>query len=191
MKILEINKPNEGTGIFATFASNYPVEFGKIFGATTAKQLDLYAGIKYGSRALNENLTTDTWATYVDSVISVHVTQWVKQAELFALTYDILNPVVSKTQTDTDTTQTDTDNDTTTNNEKLFNDAEYNGREQTISERQQGREEKQSVSNTTSGYGSSHIFADVLQTEYTAKREQWQRNIIDELINEITLQIYD
>lgn len=191
MKILEINKPNEGTGIFATFATNYPVEFAKIFGTTTAKQLDLYTGIKYGGKTLNENLTPDTWATYVDSVISVHVTQWCKQAELFALTYDILNPVVSKTQTDTDTTQTDTDNDTTTNNEKLFNDNEFNGREQTISERQQGREEKQSVSHTTSGYGSAHIFADVVQAEYTAKREQWQRAIIDELINEITLQIYD
>lgn len=191
MKILEIQKPNDGTGIFATFAANYPVEFAKIFGATTAKQLDLYTGIKYGAKTLNENLTPETWSTYVDSVISVHVTQWTKQADLFALTYDILNPVVSKTQTDTDTTQTDTDNDTTTNNEKLFNDTDFNGREQTISERQQGREEKQSVSHTTSGYGSAHIFADVVQSEYTTRREQWQRAIIDELINEITIQIYD
>ena len=180
----------EGNGLFATyFYPDFGDEYQTIFASTPPEELDAVAAFKYGNRTLSEGLTAATAAPVLRGIISMRVSDWLKQAEAMTTEYNAVTPTTAKvTKTENrDTSEQGTDN--TTNAEKAFNDDMFTDGERDTSEQNKTRTE--TVTSTTEQQGTTGNVSENVVKEMELRRNKWQEKIIFALVSEITLDIYE
>ena len=191
LQLQDINTPSAGTGIFeSVFEPNYPVEYKQIFGDILSKSLDIYINAMWGQRLLLQTIDADTWKSVVDSAISLNVKEWVKQAEILALTYDALAP--TKSETTETRTGTDTNNSTGSDTQcnKPFNETELKEYERNNNTNTNTKQSDESVTRIVKGTTSSASTAKTLSEELQWRRTNLKNRITGELVDIITLQVY-
>lgn len=181
-----------GNGIFETiFQPDFPDDFSQIFGDTLAKSLDLQATMLYGNRLLLDAVTTETYRDIVTSVISMNVSNWVKQAKTMNSEYDVLKPVIHEiNRTETRTTDETNESENTTS-EKVYNDTEFNENNKEHGTGTNNKTETVTVTDTESGIGSNKNISETIQKEMMLRAINWKKNIIFALVKEITIDIYE
>lgn len=192
MKLSEVFE--DGKGIFATvFKPNYPVQYAAIFGDVDPNVMDGYVTYMYGDKTLIAKITTETAASVVNSVISLQVDNWVKQAKAFTAEYDVTKPILSQT----DSKKTVTIDETTGTNkkdaDKAFNDTAFTENNETTSDTNKNRTETTSdnVSLTGLGTSSSKSISTEIIKEIELRRDNWKKSVIFAIVNEITSSIYE
>ena len=191
LQLQDINTPSESAGIFeSVFEPNYPVEYKHIFGDILSKSLDIYINAMWGQRLLLQTIDADNWKSVVDSAISINVKEWVKQADILALTYDALSP--TKSETTETRTGTDTNNSTgsDTQSNKPFNETELKEYERNNNTNTNTKQSDESVTRIVKGTTGSASTAKTLSEELQWRRTNLKNRIAGELVDIITLQVY-
>lgn len=180
-----------GNGIFASiFFADYPTQYAAIFGDTPAEKLDLYALMNFGQRTVIDAVTADTAHDIVSSVIAVNVQGWEREAAAMLADYDVLTPVTGEIErTETVTLQENTDN-TETDANKAFNDTDFSDSDRKTAADERNRTESRKTTETSKGTGASKSISNEIAKELQLRRDNWRKNIIFALVNEITLSIY-
>lgn len=181
-----------GNGIFATvFKTEYPTEYAAIFGDTDPTKLDAYALLQFGDKTVVRSITTDNAKYAVSAVIAVNVQGWEKQAAAMLADYDVLTPVTGEIErTETVTLQESTDG-TDTGANKAFNDTEFSDSERNTKQDERNRTESRKTTETSKGTGANKSISAEIEKEMLLRRDNWRKNIIFALVNEITTQIYE
>ncbi len=189
MKLKEIF--NSENGIFEkVFKPSFPVLYGEIFGDDSPILLDLQVRRNYGDKELTSDITNETAQETIKSVITVKFDEWSKQIQVFNLSYDVLNPTLSK-ETETVSAQVDeTGNNTNIDSKTAFNDGEFNNDSKQQRDTTGNRQETSEKTVTKSGVTSSLPVSEVIQKEITLRKQNFKELVITSLINEITLSIY-
>ena len=190
MKVSEYLTQEHTTGFFPVMENAYPDTYKALFGTIDPTLLDTRVNILYGARELIAEFTDKTAANIVKSVIVVNADSWVKQADALNEVYDVLQPVTSKqvmtTSESVDETNTGTDTkQSTTFNDSTFGDDERN--EQTGTGNRKA-EKTQSIEN--SGIGSGTAISDIIKKEINLRKISLQKQVINDLLNELILSIY-
>lgn len=190
MKLSEIfNKDN---GIFATvFAVDYPTEFAAIFGDTKPETVDIYTLFHYGGKTLANSITADNAKDVVSAVIAINVQGWQREAAAMLADYDVTTPVTGEvTRTETITSNESTDG-TETGANKAFNDTEFSDSDRQTSTDEKNRTEERTTTETSKGTGAAKSISAEIAKEMELRRDNWRKNIIFALVNEITTSIYE
>ena len=180
-----------GNGIFASiFYADYPTQYAAIFGDTPAEKLALYSLTNFGQRTVIDAVTADTAHDIVSSVIAVNVQGWEKQAAAMLADYDVTNPTGETITRTESTTETETGNGTDTASNVPFNDNDFTDVDkQTQQETKNGTRETETTEKRT-GIGANKNFSEAIAKEMELRRDNWRKNIIFAVVNEITLSIY-
>ncbi len=179
-------------GIFAqVFSVDFPDLYKVIFGTNDPVILDRWTWLKYGSRELLETVTADTFANFVGSVIAVNADKWTNVVNLLAKQYDCLKPTVKETTTTTTATTATSETNEDINAKKVFNDEQFNDNERSQTNGTGSRQDEQITNYSESGVGSGVLNSTVIQKEKELRQDDYRRTVIAELVNEITLSIYN
>ena len=178
-----------GNGIFQIFKTAFPLMFNELFNETAVSDLDNYTMLKYGGKECISGLTPETAETAVKSVIAIYSENWVKLKNAVSVEYDAtINTTEQRTKTGTIERQ-NTGNETRLNAEKVFNDVDFTDNERTGTQNTANGKEIYDVTETFSGSGGN--IADNVRKEIYLRREfNLLVYISQEIVNEITLQIY-
>lgn len=179
-------------GIFSqVFSVDFPDVYREIFGTNDPVVLDRWTWLKYGNRELLETVTADTFKSLVGSVIDVNADTWTHIAYLLAQKYDCLKPTVKETTTTTTATTATSETNEDINAKKVFNDEQFNDNERNKTNGTGSRQDEQSTKYSESGVGSGVLNSTVIQKEKELRQDDYRRTVIAELVNEITLSIYN
>ena len=178
-------------GLFAEyFAKDYPAEFKEIFGTWKSANIDMFAVLKYGRRELLDFITEDTVRSYVDAVICMNVDRWLNVMKLLNIEYDALKPVTRETTITAAGTAKTIENSENNNAQKAFNDETFTDGERGTDTRTQNRESTENRSNSVAGIGSARTYSDVIQKEKELRNAEYRQRIVEDIIKELTVQIY-
>ena len=182
----------DSDGIFAAvFATDFPELYATVFGANDPVILDRWTYLKYGGRELLDTVTSDTYKNFVGSVIAINANKWTKVITLLNKEYDPLNPTV-KTVTTTKTATTATsDTNESINAKKVFNDEQFNDNDRNQNNGTGSRQDDESTNSTESGVGGGTPYSTIIQKEKELREDDYRRTVIAEIVNEITLTIYN
>ena len=182
----------QGNGIFEeVFAPEYPTEFADIFGDTDPKKLDVYALLNFGGRTIVSSINPDNVKDVVSAVIAVNVQGWEREAAAMLADYDVLNPTTEeRTVTETETTNESTDG-TETGSNVPFNDTEFSDTDKTSITDNKARTSERKTTETSKGTGAGKSISQEIAKELQLRRDNWRKNIIFALVNEITTKIYE
>lgn len=190
MKINDILKTDNG--IFqAIFKPEFPDEFTKIFGTTSAKSLDIQVVKMYGNRVLLQCITAENYTEFVRAVIEMNVTGWVKQSDAMNAEYEVLKPVTKQTDR-TETRSVDETNESeNVESGKVYNDTEFEENNKTNESGKANKTETVTYKNSESGIGSGENISEIIKKEMSLRAINWKNNIIFAIIKEITIDIYE
>lgn len=190
MKLNELFKPDNG--LFQTvFYAEFPEQYGTIFGSTAPEKLDLLTYTNYGNRTLLNSITAENYADIVSAIISIGVTNWVKQAKAMTAEYEVLAPPTFEL-TRTESRSTDqTESNESINSKKVYNDQNFNDDQKQQDNASNNRQEEITISEQQKGIGNSREVSDTIKKEFELRMINWQKNIIFAIINEITVNIYE
>lgn len=179
-------------GIFASvFKMEYPTEYTAIFGDTDPSKLDAYALYMYGGKTVANSINEDNAKDVVSAVIAVNVQGWEREAAAMLADYDVLTPVTGSVErTETVTLQENTDN-TETGANVAFNDTDFTDSERKTAADERNRTEERKTTETSKGTGTSKSISTEIIKELQLRRDNWRKNIIFALVNEITTSIYE
>lgn len=182
----------DSDGIFATvFAVDFPDLYSTVFGANDPVMLDRWTHIKYGGREMLDTITSDNYKNFVGSVIAINADKWTKVINLLNKQYDPLNPTVKTVTTTKTSTTATTDSNEIINAKKVFNDEQFNDNNRQQEGSTGSRKDDESTSRTESGLGGSTPYSTIIQKEKELRQDDYRRTVIAEIINEVTLTIYN
>lgn len=183
--------PTASEGIFTNvFKKDFAELYSTLFGTIDSAQLDVYTHLKYGERNMLPYITVDDYSTYVGAIITLYSDSWKKVNELLSKEYDPLNPTVKET-TDTKTvTVNTTNNNESLTAKKTFNDGEFNDSDRDTTESTLNRQDDEDTKHIESGLGSGTLFSTIIQKEKGLREDDYKKQIIAQLIDLITLEIY-
>lgn len=178
-------------GIFTVFEKSFPTEFADLFGKLTPAGLNSLALGLYGNKTLCDYITADSYADFVKTTISMCLFGWQRTNNAIKLEYDPTageKTVHTKTGTEGVTI---TDNNENLTAKKPFNDGNFNDdeRQQRTGQKTEDRVYNLSDSTTRNLDGKSAIQS--LQKEIDIRRYNLQRQIMSDIVGEITLPVYD
>lgn len=179
-------------GIFGDiFNAQFPDEYVQIFKDTIPRSLDIYTLMTYGEKTLSSAITPENYMDIVTVVIQMQLDNWLKQATTMTAEYNALNPLTGAHEWTETTVTSETNNDESINEQKVFNDEQFNADKRATAGRTTERTETKSFKDTTNGIGSSADVSAIIQKEMNLRVINWRKNIIFELIKEITTGIYN
>ena len=177
-------------GIFKIFAKNYPVRFAKIFGDTTATQLDVFCAITYGNKTCADFVTHSETENeiIITAIISTYVDNWVKIADALNSEY-VPTATGTETRTKTGTLQrTGTGNETILNADKVFNDLDFTDTEKTDKTNSENNTDTYNLTETVS---KSDNVQGAINSEISLRnRNNLCTQIAEKIVKCITIDIY-
>ena len=190
MKFNELFKSDNG--IFAqVFKPDFPELYETCFGTIEPVMLDRWTWIKYGGRELLETITEDTYKNFVGSIIAINADKWTNVTNLLAKQYDCLNPTVKTVTTTRQVTTATTEANENINAQKVFNDEEFNDGQRNQTNGTGSRKDDESTTSTESGLGGSALNSTVIKKEKELRQDEYKRTVVAEIVDEITLTIYN
>lgn len=191
-KTMKINELFTGeNGLFEKiFAPLFPVLYKSIFGDDDPKVIDIDLRFKYGNRTLVDAVTNETATDIVKSIITVKFDEWQKQIQVFNKEYDVLNPVTSKTTETTNNTVDETGNNNTIDSSVTFNDGDFGNDTKQQRDSTGNRQETGTKTVVKNGVPSSVPVSEIVQKEINLRRKNFKIQVIAELANELTIDIY-
>lgn len=179
-------------GIFAdVFNSEYPTEYAAIFGDIQPEKLDVYALLNYGEQTLFPTITADNYKSIVSAVISVNLQPWQRESAAMLAEYDVAAPLTSETETTETVTEMESSDGTELGADKAFNNTDFTDGERTTTTDAKNRQQERKTTEKSKGNGQSKSISTEIAKELELRRDNWRKNVIFALVNEITLSIYE
>lgn len=180
----------ENNGIFNIFATYFQSEFETIFGDTTAETLDNLVLFRYGNFYGVQNLTENTAANVIVSIITIYLPAWLKINTLLNANYDVTKPI-SETKTKTGTLQrSENSTNTRVTAEKAFNDTDFVSDSQNTDTNSGLNTDSYNLTETKTANESSNITYLIENNIYMRKRQNLYNEIIETIIKEIAIKVY-
>ena len=189
---MKINELFTGeNGLFEKiFAPLFPVLYKSIFGEDDPKIIDIDFRFKYGNKILVDAVTNETANDIVKSIITVKFDEWQKQIRVFNKEYDVLNPVTSKTTETTSNTVDETGNNNTVDSSTTFNNGDFGNDAKQQRESTGNRQETGTKTSIKNNLPSSVPVSEIIQKEMSLRKTNFKMQVITELVNELTIDIY-
>jgi hypothetical protein len=172
------------------FKKDFPELYKNIFGDIDPVLIDLQVRHKYGEKNLLNTISIDNAEDTVKGIIAMNFDSWAKQIQVFNLDYDVLNPVTSK-ETVSETSNVDeTGNNTNVDSTTAFNDGELNNDSKQQRDTTGNRQETTEKTTVKSGISSSVPVSEVIQKEMTLRKQNLKDEVIKQILDSITIDIY-
>lgn len=171
-------------GVFNIFATEFATEFASLFADFTATELNIYAAFRHGSKILIDGINDETKTAVITSVIKVRINQWLATAEAINADYQFAN-VITRTKRGSVSRETQ-NTDTATNYEKVYNDNEQTDTEKRVAAKDGEQTDTYDVTETE----TKQTQVETVEKIIKLRRNNLVIEIIDTLINEITINIY-
>ena len=172
------------------FKPIFPTLYVSIFGDDDPKMIDRYLSSKYGNRTLFDAITNETANDIVTSIITLKFNEWQKQVQVFNNEYDVLNPVSSKETVTYNNTVEETGNNNTTDLSKSFNDGDFADDTKQQRDTTGNKKETGTKTNTKSGVSTSIPVSEIIQKEIDLRKNNFKTQVVQEIVNELTIDIY-
>ena len=172
------------------FAPLFPVLYKSIFGEDDPKLIDIDFRFKYGNKILVDAVTNETATDIVKGIITVKFDEWQNQIQVFNKEYDVLSPVTEKTTETTSNTVDETGNNNTIDSSTTFNDGEFGNDTKQQRDTTGNRQETGTKTSVKNGLPSSVPVSQILQKEMSLRKTNFKTQVIAELANELTIDIY-
>lgn len=189
---MKINELFTGeNGLFEKiFKPMFPVLYKSIFNEDNPALIDIDFRFKYGNRTLVNAVTPETANDIVKSIVTVKFDEWQKQIQVFNNEYDVLNPVTSKTTETTSNTVDETGNNNTVDSSTTFNNGDFGNDAKQQRESTGNRQETGTKTSVKNGLPSSVPVSEIIQKEMSLRKTNFKTQVIAELANELTIDIY-
>lgn len=189
MKILDIY-PDPHNGLFTkVFKANYPDQYSKIFADMDSTGIDTLVVLKYGEKEVLNTITSENANTYVANVIALMLPNWVKVADAYNTTYNVLEPTQKTTTKTNNATESENNTNTNISSNKPFNEVNFEEYDKDNNTSDKTRTNKTEVTEVVAGLNGKSA-TDELQKEIEFSLQNWRESIIFAIINEITKSIY-
>lgn len=178
-------------GLFQTvFKKDFESYYFELFGDLNPEVLDAHAIYHYGDRELVSKVDSNSYKYFLRSYININFNVWKSKKNILSLEYDIRKPVNS--------VRTRTDNISVNNNSinealqgaKAFNQDEFKDSERTKNTDEATKEERHVIQDSTSGTGANYDIIANLEKEINFKKQNFYREVIKDINNFLTLQVY-
>ena len=189
---MKINELFTGeNGLFEKiFKPLFPVLYKSIFNEDDPVLIDIYFRFKYGNRTLVNAVTPETANDIVKSIITVKFDEWQKQIQVFNNEYDPLNPVTEKLTETTNNTVDETGNNNTVDSSVTFNNGEFGNDTKQQRDSTGNRQETGTKTSIKNSLPAGVPVSEIVQKEMILRRTNFKTQVITELANEISLDIY-
>lgn len=178
-------------GIFTVFEQKFPDEFSTIFGELTPQNLNILALGMYGNKVLFDYITEATWRDFVEPVISINLFNWVRLSEAMTAEYDVTMSYRSqhtKTGTESVEQENSTENLSAT---KPFNNENFDDGQRQQRTGKKSEDRTYNLTDTTTRSLGGKTVGEALEKEIEIRRYNLQRQIMSEIVSELTLSVYD
>lgn len=189
---MKINELFTGeNGLFEKiFKPLFPVLYKSIFNEDDPVLIDIDLRFKYGNKTLINAVTPETASGIVKSIITVKFDEWQKQIQVFNTEYDPLNPVIEKLTETTNNTVDETGNNNTVDSSTTFNNGDFGNDTKQQRDSTGNRQETGTKTTVKNGVPSSVPVSEIVQKEINLRRTNFKTQVIAELVNELTIDIY-
>ena len=189
---MKINELFTGeNGLFEKiFKPLFPVLYKSIFNEDDPVLIDIDLRFKYGNKTLINAVTPETASDIVKSIITVKFDEWQKQIQVFNTEYDPLNPVIEKLTETTNNTVDETGNNNTVDSSTTFNNGDFGNDTKQQRDSTGNRQETGTKTTVKNGVPSSVPVSEIVQKEINLRRTNFKTQVIAELVNELTIDIY-
>lgn len=167
------------------FKQRYPEIYVEIFGETNP---DTFALVKFGNRTVLDSFTEANCKEFTGSVLDMCVDTFKSQFEVFTKKYDFLKPVLQSTSTNKTVTVKESNADGITKSEKAFNDTGFN--DDSKEDKSTAKDRTETESGTSERTGFNGNVTQAMLDEYRARLMNVREDIINTLVNYLTLSIY-
>lgn len=190
MRYNELFTPINGV-MTQVFKPDFPELYAKCFGAIESTSLDSWAYMKYGGREMLGTVTNDTYKDFINGVIAINADKWTNVVNLLGKQYDCLNPTVKTVTTTKTATAATTDANENINAQKTFNDEQFSDGQRNQTNGTSNRQDDESATSSENGVGFGTLNSVVIQKEKELRESEYRHTIIAEILDEITLKIYN
>ena len=178
-------------GIFTLFERSVPDAFNKIFGGIAPRQLNTYVLGVCGNKVLCDYITADSWRTFVETTINMNLFNWERQTDAIKSAYDVtLGDSVERKKTGTEGADTN-ETDTNLYAKKPFNNENFDDSERQARTKQRGEERTYNLTETETKHLNGGYVTENVKREIAMRRLNLQRQIMLDIVNDITLSVYE
>ena len=178
-------------GIFTVFEQSFPDAYQKIFGGIAPRQLNAYVLGACGNKVLCDYITADSWQSFVETNINMNLFNWVRQSEVLKSQYDVtLGDSVERKKTGTEGYDTN-ETDTNLYAKKPFNNENFDDSERQSRAKQRGEERTYNLTETETKHLNGGYVTENVKREIAMRRLNLQRQIMLDIVNDITLSVYE
>ena len=189
MKVSEYLKQDKTNGFMPVFEQAYPDTYQVLFGTIDPLLLDTNISLTYGGRTLIDTFTQDTAVYLIKSIILLHADEWRKEADLLNIDYDVLTPVLSKTETTMTESTDETGTGTDTKKSTTFDSGDFGNDEQQEQSTTGNRKSDKTQIVTQTGIGTKSP-VEIIKSEISLRKESLKAKVINEILSELILSIY-
>ena len=181
---------NSKGGIFGKYFVNlYPDEFKQIFKETPAKYLDTYTLVTFGGRTVLPAVV-ERFDEYLAATLDLGIHQWLRLAAAMRADYDATKPLMFENTQVSEGTTDNADDTETLNAVKAFDDTELIDNQRDKQKTNKSQNERHSATSIQVGLGVSRNYRRLVQDEKELRELRWQQEIVNQIVNSITLQIW-
>ena len=178
-------------GIFTVFEQTFPDAFKKIFGEIAPRQLNTYVLGVCGNKVLCDYITADSWRTFVETTINMNLFNWERQTDAIKSEYNVaLGDSVERKKTGTEGADTN-ETDTNLYAKKPFNNENFDDSERQARTKQRGEERTYNLTETETKHLNGGYVTENVKREIAMRRLNLQRQIMLDIVNDITLSVYE
>ena len=167
------------------FKERYPEIYAEIFGETKP---DTFALVKFGNKTVLDSFTEANCKEFTGSVLDMCVDTFKSQFEVFTKKYDFLKPVLQSTSSDKTVTVSESNTDGITKSDKAFNDDVFN--DDSKEDKTEAKNRTETETNIVERVGFNGNVTQAMLDEYRARLMNVREDIINTLVNYLTLNIY-
>jgi hypothetical protein len=168
------------------FKQRYPEIYAEIFGETKP---DAFALVKFGNRTVLDSFTETTCKDFTGAVLDMCVDTFKSQFEVFTKKYDFLKPVLQSTSSDKTVTVSESNTDGITKSDKAFNDDVF--KDDSKEDKTEAKNRTETETNIVERTGFNGNVTQAMLDEYRARLMNVREDIINTLVNYLTLSIYN
>lgn len=176
-------------GIAAIFAANFAPDFAAFFADNTAAAVDALVMHKYANKPLTSDIeTAETAAAVVCAAIAIHLQSWRKINAALTAQYSAIDSANETKRKNGTIEREGTDSDTTTTANKAFNDTDFVSDTQNANSGENSATETYNIVETRTN--TENAAENVAKEVQTRTKYNLQMQIVETIINEITIQVY-
>lgn len=178
-------------GIFTVFEQTFPDAFKHIFGEIAPRQLNAYVLGVCGNKVLCDYITADSWRSFVETTINMNLFNWQRQTDAIKSEYNVaLGDSVERKKTGTEGADTN-ETDTNLYAKKPFNNENFDDSERQARTKQRGEERTYNLTETETKHLNGGYVTENVKREIAMRRLNLQRQIMLDIVNDITLSVYE